>query len=344
MSTGRDSAEQAAKDNAVAEQAAKDKAVAEQINYKSLWAGMAAAAARASDKLVLEEAERNRKADKPPVPVKAAPSGHAKPTEPQRPPPKPVAGKSSGKSKNKDDLANEVKKLNNELKEAEEVIAEQGERILYWRNQVQDWEIPYKKLQRELEQTSKDCAKAKVEMAKLHTSLEIAAQQLAQQRWLVAGMRKCNKCKIYAWDPTDKLCLNFRCVLNQKVLMSEGTQAPDSAVASDEGSETWRFEEVHEESAAERAAARAKQHDERMMHFRMASQAHAAAEAAAKAEAAERAEEVAADEVVVEAVIDAAVEEAIAAPGEEAAVAIVLDADGEDPSDPESPSKKRRTE
>ena len=82
-----------------------------------------------------------------------------------------------------------------------------------------------------------------------------------KEPYKAAGLKKCNRCKRFTWQHSQKACMNYQCTLNLKTFCVASTQTDSSVIQFDD----IRFEELEEQDAV---AAAAKAHDERMMQWR----------------------------------------------------------------------------
>ena len=101
-------------------------------------------------------------------------------------------------------------------------------------------------------------------LAEMRTELEESKALCSwyeKEPYKAAGLKKCNKCKRFTWQHSQKACLNYQCALNLKTFCMADTQTESSDIQFDD----IRFEEIEEQAAVD-AAAMAR--EERMRQWR----------------------------------------------------------------------------
>lgn len=95
-----------------------------------------------------------------------------------------------------------------------------------------------------------------------------------KEPYKAAGLKKCNRCKRFTWQHSQKACLNYQCLLNLKTFCMSETQTDANGIQFDE----IRFEEISEQQAVD---AEAIAHEERMRKWRQDNEALLAQQAKA---------------------------------------------------------------
>ena len=120
------------------------------------------------------------------------------------------------------------------------------------------------KLQRSLEELVQKLTTQDIRVSELSKELQESKELVSwyeTQPFKAAGLKKCNKCKRYSWQHSEKACLNYQCALNIKTVCIQGTQTGEVEEEDDSG----RFEEVEDE---DRRQQQEQEHEERMRKWR----------------------------------------------------------------------------